>query len=118
MDHKTLLPSQETIRRFHERASVLYEHPSLAPSQRQQKLASVRDHSQYPVHESAPDDSMFKELIVSLLRKAMTSTAVEKRLRRYFDQWSRWLRLGLSSDMKFTMSVQRNLPFLGTAPLS
>ena len=90
MDHHFLLPSRETIRRFHERAFVLYEHPSLSSSQRHRKLSSVRDHSEYPVHESAPNDSMFKEVIVSILRKAMTSTAVEKRLRRYNGQWNRW----------------------------
>jgi RNA-directed DNA polymerase len=112
MDDQTLLPSRETIRRFHGRASVLYEHPSLTPSQRHRKLSSVRDHSEYPVHESAPDDSMFKEVIVSILRKAMTSTAVEKRLRRYIGQWTRWLRLGIETESSLIASVTSHLPSL------
>lgn len=113
MDHRSLLPSKETIRRFHERASVLYEPPSLTPSQRHRKLSSVRDHSEYPVHESAPDDAMFKEAIVSILRKAMTSTtAIEKRLRQYIDQWTRWLRLGITSDSALIAALSSRLPSL------
>ncbi len=57
-DDQKILPSQETIRRFHERALALYEHPPKTGSYK--KAASGRDISLYQVNEAAPRMTILK----------------------------------------------------------
>jgi RNA-directed DNA polymerase len=112
-DDKKILPAQETIRRFHERANALYERPlTKTISRRYQKTAAGRDISLYQVNEAAPSDDYFKNFLISLLARASHNPDKVKRLRRYIGQWARWLKLGLSSIEAFAVCVQTLLPSL------
>jgi len=60
MDDQKILPSKETIRRFHERATALYE-PSQANrniSRRYKRNVHGRDISEYQVNEPAPTEEL------------------------------------------------------------
>ena len=111
MDDQKILPSTETIRRFHERAYALYE-PSQKRnvSRRYKKTGSNRDISEYQANEAAPTDGYFKDTLTHLLTLAAQKPDVLTRMRRYVGQWSRWLRLGLSTSNDFEVSVQNHLP--------
>ncbi len=112
-EHKKILLAKETIRRFHERASALYERPPRKTnSRRYQKKAETRDISLYQVNEAPPCDDYFKNLLLSLRAQASSDLDKTKRLRRYIDQWTRWLKLGLSSIETFASCVQTSLPSL------
>jgi len=86
MDDQKMLPSIETIRRFHERATALYEPPqinknvpvrrslkSVGGSRRYKKMVSNRDISEYQVNEPAPTDAYFNNIIVHLLSLAASN---------------------------------------------
>jgi hypothetical protein len=90
-----MLPSQETIRRFHERASALYESPqinrngpvrrslkSVGGSRRYKKTVSNRDISEYQVNEPAPTDAYFSNIIVHLLSLAASKPDAFAAMRR------------------------------------
>jgi hypothetical protein len=116
MDHEKILPSTETIRRFHERAAALYE-PSQSNrnvSRRYKKTASDRDISEYQVNEAAPTDAYFNDTLTHLLSLAASRPDVLANLRRYVGQWSRWLKLGLSTIKDFELSVQVFLPSISS----
>ena len=113
MDPIKILPSQETIRRFHERASVLYEQPpGMKPSHRASYRTHGRDISVYPVHEAAPTNQTFQESLTALLERASKKPEGTKRIRGYVGKWARWLKLGLSALEEFDTSVQTHLPCL------
>lgn len=110
MDDQKILPSQETIRRFHERASALYEESNQDNPRRYHN--PDRDISLYQANEEAPCDEMFQEILTSLLENTLGDLKVLTRMRRYVDKWTCWLRLGLSTAPEFTSSVQIHLPSL------
>jgi hypothetical protein len=114
MDNQKILPSQETIRRFHERSAALLYEPSQYNqnvSRRHRKNAG-RDISEYLVDEPAPTDACFKNILAHLTSLAGKSPAALAIMRRYLDQWSRWLRLGITSIQAFETSVQTLMPAL------
>ena len=113
-DYQKILPSKETIRRFHERATLLYECPQTTKivSRRYKKTIHERDISLYQVDEEAPCDEDFKNLVLSLLSRSNLQPDLLKRLRRYIDQWACWLKLGLSTIKEFETCVQAFLPSL------
>ena len=113
MDHQKLLPSLETIRRFHERATALYEQsqPSRNLSRRYKKnSATCRDISLYQANEAAPTDGYFKNILTHLLDLAAKMPDALATSRRYVGQWARWLKLGLASIKAFESSVLTFLP--------
>ena len=60
-DDKKNSPCKETIRRFHERATALYERPQTnITSQRYMKSLNTRDMSLNQVDEPAPNDEDLK----------------------------------------------------------
>lgn len=113
----TILPSKESFRRFHERAAVLYEP---APpekknvSKRYKRSSSNRDISEYHVNEEAPTVSYVHSILENLGHASLSSLDLLKRLRRYFQQWMRWLTNGLSHDVPLAHCLQDNLPELSS----
>jgi hypothetical protein len=113
MDDQKILPSQETIRRFHERATALYE-----PSQTNRNVSSRykrnaphgRDISQYQVNESAPTDAWFRNILIQLTSLGAQKPDRIATMRRYVRAWTRWLKLGSSTLKEFETSVQTLLP--------
>ena len=92
MDHQKILPSKETIRRFHERALALYEpsQPGKNESRRFRKNAIVsRDISEYLVNEAEPTDGYFQNILKHLLTFAAQKPGTLAIMRRYLFQSSR-----------------------------
>jgi hypothetical protein len=109
MDDQKILPSQESIRRFYERSSVLYEH---APASRRYKRNRThRDTSYYYVNEAAPTEASFSALCAMLKEKAAHKPDHMARLRRYLGQWANWLKCGLTETALATC-VLHHLPTL------
>jgi RNA-directed DNA polymerase len=113
-DTQKILPSLETLRRFHERATALYERPQTTKtvSRRYRKSVPDRDISLYQVDEKAPCDEDVKNLVLSLEARASKQPDILKRMRLYTGQWARWLKCGLSTIKEFETSVQTLLPSL------
>lgn len=111
MDHEKILPSCETIRRFYERMTALYEQPQTGQniSQRYRK-STGRDISIYPANEAAPSDVIFKRKLSHLWSLAAQMSDVLARMRRYLGQWVRWLKSGLSTLEEFATSIQTLMP--------
>lgn len=97
-------------RRFHERASALYEEPNQDTPRRYHNPG--RDISLYPANEAAPCNEMFQEIISALLDNTYGDAKVLTRMRRYVDLWARWLKCGLSTIHEFKSSIQIHLPSL------
>jgi hypothetical protein len=112
MDPQKILPSQETIRRFHERAAALYELPQGNLPRRYKKQVHDRDISVYPVHEAPPTNQQLQQSLTTLLERGSKKPDILMRLRRYIGQWTCWLKLGLSMCVEFVTSVQTFLPCL------
>ena len=95
MDDQKILPSKETIRRFHERSSALCEplQGNRNVSRQYKKNPHDRDISEYQVNEPAPTDLYFKNILMHLLAKAALKPDTLATLRRYVGQWARWLKL-------------------------
>jgi RNA-directed DNA polymerase len=112
MDNQKILPSKETIRRFHERAAALYEpsHTCKNISRRHHKTVAYRDISEYQVNEAAPTDDYFKNIIAHLLSLAARIPDALATTRQYIGKWACWLKLGLSSIEEFESYVQALLP--------
>ena len=112
MDDLKILPSKETIRRFHERATALYE-PSQANrnvSRRYKRNPHGRDISDYQANEPAPTDEYFSTILADLLVLSDQKPEKLATMRRYLGQWSRWLKLGLSTIKELEQCVQDLLP--------
>ncbi len=113
MDTHRLLPSTETILRFHERALVLYEHPT-EPLKRLRHTPK-RDISEYSAHEPPPNDHEFRSRLVALLHRGGNSRhalKASRRIRGYLDQWTRWIRVGLVGNTQLISSTQVWMPEL------
>jgi len=110
MDDQKILPSQETIRRFHERSTMLYEHSHL--TRRYKKNIPDRDISEYQANEAAPTNENFQEIYTALQAMALIKPDICAKLQRYLGQWARWLKLGLSAIAGFESDVQTQLPLL------
>jgi hypothetical protein len=106
MDDQKILPSTETIRRFSERADVLYEQAS--PKKRYKR--QMRDTSEYYVNEPAPTEALFHSL-KSSLKVNSPSAVITTRIRRYLGKWANWLRCGLN-NCHFVHHVKQHLPSL------
>jgi hypothetical protein len=89
MDHETLLPSKESLRRFYERALALYEQPQAPRRRRKKEIA--RDISEYQVDEAAPDERMEREKLLSLFHKAAARPKGQQRMREYIKRWTGWV---------------------------
>jgi hypothetical protein len=70
IDPHKILPSQESIRRFHERATALYEQPPNTKRVRRYRGAHDRDISLYPVNEAPPTNQQLQEYFSELLTRA------------------------------------------------
>jgi len=102
----------QTIRRFHERATALYERPQTnITSQRYMKSLNTRDISLYQVDEGAPKDEDFKNVLLFLLTASQQPERL-KRLRKYIDQWTCWLKWGLTMIKELETCVHAFLPSL------
>jgi len=112
MDDQKILPSKETIRRFHERAATLYEPSQISKNRcrRYKKTVSDRDISDYQVNEAAPTDEYFKNILAYLLSRAALKPDIFATMRRYVGRWTRWLKSGLRTLTAFDTSVQMQLP--------
>lgn len=112
-DDQKLLPSLESQRRFFERALALYEQPPTTTYRRHKKTAARgRDISDYQADEEQPNDEYFKNILITLQTMISHQPETEKRMRRYLGQWSRWLKIGLSTIKGFLESVEALLPSL------
>ena len=117
MDDQKILPSKETIRRFQERATALYEQSKLTqkPSRRYKKNnAHNRDISVYQANEEAPTEEYFKNIIKALSALMALKPEIITTMRRYLGQWSRWLKCGLSTIVEFEHHVQTLLPTISS----
>lgn len=116
MEHQKILPSKETIRRFHERATALYETPQSGhnPTPRRRrytpKTAASRDMSEYLVNEEAPTNAYLEGVLQNLLALAARSPGTLAAMRRRFDLWESWLKFGMATIGEFATSVQNFLP--------
>lgn len=110
LDDQKILPSQETIRRFHERLTALYEHSH--PSRRYKKNRPDRDISQYQVNEAAPTNGYFQEIYRAFQTMMIKKPEMGATMQRYLGRWARWLKLGLSAIADFETYVQNQLPCL------
>lgn len=112
-----ILPSKETIRRFYERACVLYE-PTLPQkknvSKRYKRSSSNRDISEYRVNEEPPTESYVHNILTTLIKASSSSADILKRLRKYFHQWMRWLTNGLSRDVPLAQCLTNVIPGLSS----
>ncbi len=112
MDDKNIVPSKETIRRFHERATALYEqvqgNRNIPRSYK--RNTHGRDISEYQVDEPAPTELYFQNIIARLLSLAVGNPDTLVTMRRYVGQWALWLKLGLSTLKEFEDNVQTLLP--------
>ena len=111
MDHQTLLPSKETIRRFSERASALYEQTT---SRRSRYTRSNRDISEYQVNESAPTDADFTMILETLHIVTFKNRELRTKLQKYLRKWTNWLISGLAEVVTLTTSVVEHLPSLAS----
>ena len=114
MDDQKILPAKETIRRFHERATALYEssQTNRNVSRRRKKNTHGRDISEYQVNEPAPTEEYMKNILSHLLALAAVKPDRLATMRRYVRKWALWLKLGLSSLKEFETCVQTLLPSL------
>jgi hypothetical protein len=116
MDDQKILPSKETIRRFHERATALYEIPQSGNNhtthrrRHPSKTATRRDISEYLVNESAPTNVYLEGILQNLLVIAARSPNTLAAMRRRFDLWKSWLKFGMTTIEDFVTSVQNFLP--------
>ena len=106
-----LLPSLESIRRFHERSAVRYAQVS----RRRQTPASNRDVSDYQVNERAPTDEDITRVLCSLSWQLHQNPDRQTHLQRYLQRWGCWFKNGLKEIDVFMTSVQLILPSLGMA---
>jgi len=91
LDDQKILPSKETIRRFHERAVALYE-PSSGNrniSRRYKRNPHQRDISEYQVNEPAPTEAYCQTILRHLLALAARQGDALATMRRYVGQWAR-----------------------------
>ena len=114
MDDHKILPSKETIRRFHERGTALYEQGqgNRNISHRKNKNPQYRDISEYQVDEPAPTEKYVKNSLNHLFALAAQKPETLAPMRRYLRKWTSWLTLGLSMRDEFETSVQILLPSL------
>jgi hypothetical protein len=116
MDYEKILPSKETIRRFHERATALYETPQSGNNQAHRrrrhapKTVVSRDISEYLVSEAAPTNTYLESVLQNLLALAARSPDTFAAMRRRFDLWKSWLKSGITNLEEFATSVQNFLP--------
>lgn len=115
MDHQTILPSKETLRRFSERASALYEQ---APSHRSRYYTSDRDISEYQANESAPTDADFNMILVALNALTLKNRDLRARLQKYIRKWSNWLVSGLADVIALKTCGHDMLPTLAAYVIS
>lgn len=103
---KMLLPSTESIRRFHERSRVRYAQVSKV------RTHDVRDVSNYHVNERAPCDDDITNPLFALLCQIANDPDRVTLLHRYLQKWSRWFKAGLAECDDFISSVTEKLPCL------
>jgi hypothetical protein len=113
---------KETIRRFEERATALYEHGPVAgkgsgksKNRRRHKTAHGRDISEYQVNEASPQESEwvdFDDRYPELLGDPQSVRTLSQ-LRTYLLRWARWLAIGLGEVQGFFMEcLQQYMPTL------
>ena len=114
LDDQKILPSKETLRRFHERGAALYE-----PSQYKRNVSRQhksnphgRDISEYMVNEPAPTEEDVQSILTQLLVSASQRPGALATMRQYVRKWASWLALGMSTIKEFETSVQTLLPSL------
>ncbi len=107
----TLLPSLESIRRFHERSAVRYAQVS----RRRQSSESNRDVSDYQVNERAPTDEDITRVLCSLSLQLHQNPDRQTHLQRYLQRWGCWFKTGVTEVAAFMASIHIILPSLGMA---
>lgn len=112
MDDQKILPSKESIRRFQERGTALYE-PSQGNrnvSRHSKRNPHGRDISEYQVNEPEPTEEDVQKIFAQLLALAGRRPSTLETLRNYVRKWTSWLKLGLSTLTELESSVQAMLP--------
>ena len=104
-----LLPSLESIRRFHERSAVRYAQVS----RRRHVSKPSRDISDYQVNERAPTDEDITRVLCSLSWQIHQNPERQTHLQRYLQRWGWWFKNGLTEIDAFMTCVQVTLPSLG-----
>ena len=124
MDDQKILPSKETIRRYEERATALYEQGPVAgkgsgkskKNRRRHKTAHGRDISEYHVNEEPPQEQEwvnFKHNRYLDNPGDPRSVRTLAQLRVYLSRWARWLAIGLGEVQAFFMRcLLRHMPTL------
>ena len=114
MDDQKILPSKETIRRFQERGSVLYEQSlhNRKVSNHYRRNSHGRDISEYQVNEAAPTEEDVRNIFKQLLALARNRSDILATLWNYVRKWTAWTKSGLSKTKEFEESVQTFLPSL------
>ncbi len=112
MDDLKILPSKETIRRFHERGSAFYEQVqgNRNTPNRGKRNPHGRDVSEYKVNEPAPTEKDVQSIFFHLMALTANKPSILETMRKYVRKWACWLKLGLSTLKKFEESVQTLLP--------
>lgn len=112
MDHKKILPSKETVRRFFERTTALYEHSHGKPRRRHKNTAE-RDISEYHVNEEPPTENEFKSILKTVNKKGLHSPQRIAKMRQYIGSWAGWVTIGLGSQKERLLDcLQSELPSL------
>ena len=115
---------KETIRRYEERATALYEHGPVAKkgsrkskNRRRHKTAHGRDISEYHVNEEPPQESEWADFDDRYPDKLGNPQSIRTmgQLRVYLSRWARWLAIGLGEVQTFFMEcLQRHMPTLAS----
>jgi hypothetical protein len=116
MDNEKILPAKETIRRFSERASALYERLQVKGTSRpyERNRTVSRDISEYEVNEAAPTEAYVSDILARLMSRAARSPDTLARMRRYLGKWACWLKQGISTIEEFEPCVQSFLPCIAS----
>ena len=120
---------KETIRRYEERATALYEQGPVvdqkqnkgsgkSKNRRRHKTAHGRDISEYSVNEETPQEKEwvnFKHNRMNDMPGNPRSVRTLGQLRVYLSRWARWLAIGLGEVQTFFMEcLQRHMPTLAS----
>ena len=103
-----VLPSKEALRRFREKAVMLYE--QAVPVRFKPK--PERDTSEYHVAEPQPMDTDMTRVLLDIMRWGRLKDDKKKALYQYFLRWMNWMRQGLRDSQEFETSVKVYLPSL------
>ncbi len=104
----TLLPSLESLRRFHERSLARYAQPNVP----HRHCPPKRDVSDYKVNERPPTDEDMIRILSSIHWGRCSTPDGARGMQRYLQRWGNWFKAGLKDIHGFISAVQHLLPSL------